>query len=61
MSVDQFRTYFFACGALEVSQARLDGIFATFDTTADRCLTRKGGGSVPTVLVLLMLHCTECH
>jgi hypothetical protein len=42
MSMDQFRTYFFACGALEVSQTRLESIFANHETNSERHLTRKG-------------------
>ncbi len=42
MSMEQFRTYFYACGALEVQQARLDGIFSTHDTNSDKQLTLKG-------------------
>jgi hypothetical protein len=42
MTMDLFRTYFFACGAIEVSQNRLDNIFANFETDAERRITRKG-------------------
>ena len=44
MTMDQFKTYFFACGALEVQQSRLDNIFKTFDTDDEHRLTRKGTG-----------------
>ena len=40
--MELFRTYFFACGAIEVSQNRLDNIFANFETDAERRITRKG-------------------
>jgi hypothetical protein len=42
MTMELFRTYFFACGAIEVSQNRLDNIFANFETDAERRITRKG-------------------